>query len=296
MLNKLIISLLPLVPKRIVKHFAKNYIAGESIKEAMDVTKKISEIGGRVTIDVLGEYITSKEQTTKDMRIRLDVIDQITESKLNVTQSIKLTSLGLGLDDIFAFENTKQIVDHANKNNVFIQFDMEDSPFHDRTIQFYKDLRERGYDNIGLVFQSYMRRAENDILGLVDYKPKLRLTKGIYIEPENIAFKSFNEIQDNFKHLLNIIIDNDMYVGIATHDEELITYAQERIQVKNLNEKHYEFQMLLGVREDKRDELIKAGHPLRVYVSFGKDWYGYSIRRFKENPKVAGHVFKAIFS
>lgn len=296
MLNQLIINLLPLVPKRIVKHFAKTYIAGETIDEAIEKTKEIAKIGGRVTLDVLGEYITSKEQTKKDMKIRHEVIDRIAESNMNITQSIKLTSLGLGLDDIFAFRNTKEIIKHAYENDVFIQFDMEDSPFHDRTIQFYKDLTDKGYDNIGLVFQSYMRRAENDILGLVDYKPKLRLTKGIYVEPENIAFKDFKEINDSYKRLLDIILDNKMYVGIATHDDELINYSRDQIIERGLRSDDYEFQMLLGVREDKRDELIGAGHPLRVYISFGKDWYGYSLRRFKENPKVAGHVFKAIFS
>ncbi|MDC1067741.1 proline dehydrogenase family protein [Candidatus Kapabacteria bacterium] len=296
MLNELIIKLLPVVPKPIIRYFANNYIAGETIDEAFEKTQKVLDKGAHITLDVLGEYVTSKDQTLKDMRIRLDVIDRIASTEKNITQSIKLTSLGLGLDDLFAYDNTKQIVKHANENNVFIQFDMEDSPFHDKTIQFYKDLREEGFENIGLVFQSYMRRAENDILSLIDYKPTLRLTKGIYIEPENIAFKTHEEINLNYQNLLHIMLDNDMKVGMATHDEELIQYCISQIEQRNLTEDNYEFQMLLGVREDKRDELISAGHPLRVYISFGKDWYGYSIRRFKENPKVAGHVFKAIFS
>jgi len=296
MLNQFVIRTLPFVPKPIVRYFAKSYIAGEQMLEAMQLGHDLQAKNAMVSIDVLGEYVTSKEQTLADLEIRLKVIEQIKESGLNATESIKLTSLGLGLDDDFCYENTKKIIHHAKEYGVYIRIDMEDSPYHDRTIDIYKKLRNEGYDNVGLVFQACMRRTESDIISLLEYKPSIRLCKGIYLEPEDLAFKDYNEINNNYKKLLDLIFDNEIYVGIATHDEILINYAEELIKSKNIPKDKYEFQMLLGVREDRRDQIITSGHPLRVYVSFGQDWYGYTMRRFKENPKIAGHVLKAIIN
>lgn len=295
MLNQIVLKTLPLVPKSIVRYFAKEYIAGEELREALNVGNMLKERGARVSIDVLGEYVTSKEQTLKDLEIRLEVIEKIKESNLDATESIKLTSLGLGLDDEFCYENTKRIVHHGKEHGVYIRIDMEDSPYHDRTLEIYKRLRDEGYDNVGLVFQACMKRTEEDIMSVIDYKPTIRLCKGIYIEPEDLAYHEFDEINYNYMKLLELLFDNDIFVGIATHDETLIQFAEMKIEEKNISKDRYEFQMLLGVRENKRYELIEKGHPLRVYVSFGEDWYGYTMRRFKENPEIAGHVFYAIF-
>ena len=293
MINKIINLVLPLVPKSIIRHFAKTYIAGETLGEAILTAEKIRKAGARCSIDLLGEYVESKEQTLKDLDLRLAVIDKIKENKLDATESIKLTSLGLGLDDDFCWENTKRIVSYAKENGVYVRIDMEDTPYTDRSLAIYRKLREEGFDNVGIVLQAYLRRTREDILSLLDLKPTIRLCKGIYIEPANLAFQDFNEINQNFKELLELIFENNLYACIATHNSELIEYAEKLILEKNISKDRYEFQMLLGVTEDKRNRLIKGGHPMRIYVSFGEDWYGYSMRRFAENPKIAKHVMRA---
>lgn len=296
MINKLILASLNIVPKPIVRVFANNYIAGETIQDAVDTVKKLEEANCRASIDLLGEYVTSKEQTLKEMDLRYSVIDAIVDNKLKATQSIKLTSLGLGLDEEFCYENTLEIIKRAKNKGVFVRMDMEDSPYHDKTFKIYKRLREDGYDNVGVVIQACMKRAIDDLKMLKEYNASVRLCKGIYVEPSKIAYREFNAINDNYKKLLDYLFDNEMYVGIATHDDILINYALDEIEKRKLSQDKYEFQMLLGVREQKRDEIIKLGHGMRIYVSFGEDWYGYSMRRFKENPKIAGHVFKALFT
>ncbi len=296
MLNQIIIKTLPLIPKSFVHIFAKKYIAGDSLEDAVEVTKKIQGLNGMTTIDVLGEFVTTKNRALHEMEMSSKVLDAIKDHNLRTYLSIKPTSLGLGLDVDFAYDNISYLVDKAKKSGQFVRIDMENSPFTTQTINTYKRLRNSGYDNVGIVFQSYMRRSESDITGLLDYKPSIRLCKGIYNEHKDIAFKQPDEIRNNYKKLLALMLNNGLYSGIATHDEELIRFALDEIKDRNLTNKDYEFQMLLGVRTHRRDELLKAGYPLRVYVPFGKDWYGYSTRRLKENPQMAGHIFRSIFS
>ncbi len=296
MLNQLIIKTLPLLPKSFVHIFAKKYIAGDSIDDAVAVARKIQELNGTTTIDVLGEFVDSKIRALHEMEMSSKVLDAIKEHNLKTYLSVKPTSLGLGLDIDFAYDNISYLVDKARESGRFVRIDMENSPYTTPTIDLYKRLRNNGYDNVGIVLQSYMRRSESDIIGLLDYKPLVRLCKGIYNETADIAFKQPDEIRDNYRKLLTLMLDNGLHVGIATHDEELIEFAIDEINQRNLTEKDYEFQMLLGVRTHRRDELLEAGYPLRVYVPFGEDWYGYSTRRLKENPQMAGHIFKSIFS
>lgn len=296
MLNQLIIKTLPLLPKSLVHVFAKKYIAGDNLEDAVIITKKIQQLNGTTTIDVLGEFVISKNRALYEMEMSSKVLDAISEHILKTYLSIKPTSLGLGLDTEFAYDNISYLVNKAGEYGQFVRIDMENSPFITKTIDIYKRLRNSGYDNVGIVFQSYMRRSEGDIIGLLDYKPSIRLCKGIYNEHEDIAFKQPDEIRNNFKKLIKLTLDNGLHTGIATHDEELIRFALDEINQRNLTEKDYEFQMLLGVRTHRRNELLKAGYPLRVYVPFGKDWYGYSTRRLKENPQMAEHIFKSIFS
>ena len=293
MINKIINLVLPLVPKSIIRHFAKTYIAGETLGEAILTAEKIRKAGARCSIDLLGEYVESKEQTLKDLDLRLAVIDKIKENKLDATESIKLTSLGLGLDYDFCLKNTKKIVSYAKEKGVYVRIDMEDTPYTDRSLAIYRKLREEGFDNVGIVLQAYLKRTREDILSLLDLKPTIRLCKGIYIEPEELAYQKFNEINQNYKELLELMFENNLYACIATHDSELIKHAEKLILQQNISKDRYEFQMLLGVTEEKRDRLIKLGHPMRIYVSFGEDWYGYSMRRFAENPKIAKHVMRA---
>jgi len=295
MLNDLIIKTLPLIPKPLVHIFAKKYIAGDTLGDAIRVTKDFAMMGGMTTIDVLGEFVTSKERALTEREMSREVIESVHKHNLPTYLSIKPTSLGLGIDFDFCVDNVAYLADIAKQYGVFIRIDMENSPYTDNTLRLYKTMRDKGYEKIGFVIQSYMRRSLDWIKNLIDYKPNIRLCKGIYVEPEEIAYKDKEEVRNNFKVILDFMLDNDLYSGIATHDEPLLEYAEETVKSRNLDKSKYEFQMLLGVKENRRDELLGKGHNVRIYVPFGEDWYGYSTRRLKENPEVAGHIFKSVF-
>jgi proline dehydrogenase len=294
--NQLIIKTLPIVPKPIVHIFAKKYIAGDHLQDAVNVTKELEKKGGMTTIDVLGEFVTTKERALHETEMASKVIDAINKNNLPTYLSVKPTSLGLGIDTKFGYENIRGLVEKADKLGIWVRVDMENSPYTTKTLDLYKKLRAEGFNKIGIVIQAYMKRSMDDVKSLLELKPSIRLCKGIYNEDPEIAYKDPDRIRDNYKMLLDLMLDNGLYTGIATHDEELIRYGLEQVTRRSLDKESYEFQMLLGVREDRRDDLLAAGHPLRVYVPFGEDWYGYSTRRLKENPEMAGHVFKSIFT
>lgn len=295
MLNQIIIKTMPWIPKAIIHQVAKKYIAGDTLNDAVRVTKELEQLGGMATIDVLGEFVTTKERALHEMGDSLKVLDAIYENKIAANLSVKPTSLGLGIDEEFGYQNIRNVIEKAAGYNIFVRVDMENSPFTTTTLNLYRRLRSEGFNNTGVVIQAYMRRSEDDIKSLIDLKPSIRLCKGIYKESPEIAFQGKEEVRDNFKKLLNLIIDNDMYVGIATHDEPLIQYGIQEVAKRGLSREQYEFQMLLGVREEKRNDILRKNHRLRVYVPFGTDWYGYSSRRLKENPDMATHIFKAMF-
>ncbi len=295
MLNQLILKTMPYVPKSIVYLFAKKYIAGPKLEDAIRVTKTLMELNGASTIDVLGEFVTTKERAIHEKEMCMKVLDAIVDNKLNTYSSIKPTSLGLGIDFNFGYENIKEHISKAKNLGLFVRLDMENSPYTTMTLDLYRKLREDGLDNVGIVLQAYMRRSYDDVKSLLDYKPNIRLCKGIYVEAESIAFKGFEEVRENYRSLLDLMLDNNLYVGIATHDEALIQYGLDAVKKRNLEKNQYEFQMLLGVRENRRNEILNAGHNLRVYVPFGDDWYGYSTRRLKENPQMVGHIVKSVF-
>ncbi len=296
MINKMIVKTIPLLPKSLVYVFAKKYIAGPELQDAVNVTKELEEKGGMTTIDVLGEFVETKDGALHEKGMCLAVLDAIKEHNLPTYLSIKPTSLGLGIDMDFAYDNISELAAKAKDLGIFMRLDMENSPYTDKTLDTYKRLRKNGFDNIGFVLQAYMKRSEDDIRNMQDYKPNIRLCKGIYNEAPSIAYKDPDKIRENYKKLLRMIFDGGMYPGIATHDEELIRDALNLINEREIKREDYEFQMLLGVRDSRRDEILEEGHRLRVYVPFGEDWYGYSTRRLKENPQMAGHVFKAIFT
>jgi proline dehydrogenase len=186
-------------------------------------------------------------------------------------------------------------VEKAKGINNFVRIDMEDSPFTDKTINLFKRLKN-DFNNVGLVLQAYLKRTTSDVITLNKLGTNYRLCKGIYIEPATIAYKDKQGIRENYLKSLELMFKNGNYVGIATHDEYLINEAYKMIKEMNISKDKFEFQMLLGVREDLRDRINDDGYKIRIYVPFGKDWYPYSIRRLKENPQIAGHIFKNIFS
>ncbi|MDT3741003.1 MAG: proline dehydrogenase family protein [Candidatus Kapabacteria bacterium] len=295
MLNQLVLKTLPFVPKSIVYLFAKKYIAGPLLEDAVKATKQLMEKGGSSTIDVLGEFVTTRERANHETEMCMKVLDAVSINNLRTYSSIKPTSLGLGIDFDFGYSNIAKLVKKAKELGIFVRLDMENSPYTTMTLDLYKKLRDSGFDNVGFVIQSYMRRSMDDVKSLLSYIPNIRLCKGIYVESESIAFKGYEEVRQNYRDLLDLMLDNGLYVGIATHDEALIQYGLDSVKKRNLKKEEYEFQMLLGVRENRRDEILKLGHNLRVYVPFGVDWYGYSTRRLKENPQMVGHIVKSIF-
>ncbi len=297
MLNKLIVTCLPLVPRSIVRRVSRRYIAGDVLQDAIDTTMRLNrEEGAWTTIDVLGEFVEDRGRALHEKGSSRGVLEAISGHDLtNVAGlSLKPTSLGLGLDFDFGYGNIRELVTRARDSGIFVCIDMENSPHTDATLRLYRKLRDEGFTNVGTVIQAMLRRSEKDILSLRDYQPTIRLCKGIYRESRDVAFTDREEVRGNYKRLLRLMLDSGMYPAIATHDDPLIADARAVIAERNLRPDQYEFQMLLGVKESTRRQILQDGHHLRVYVPFGEDWYGYSTRRLKENPAMAGMIAKAV--
>lgn len=292
-LNRAMVATLPIIPKPIIKKFAKRYVAGDALADAVELTNNFNSKGIMSTIDVLGESIKSKDEAIAAKNECLEVLDAIDKNKLNANHSVKPTSLGLGIDYEFCMQNLAEIVKKAYELGQFVRIDMEDSPYTTKTIKLYNDLF-KSYQNCGVVIQAYMRRSMDDVTELVKTGTNFRLCKGIYIEPKEIAYKGRQEIRDNYLNLLRVMFENNCYVGIATHDSFLIEGAMKMIDEFKKKKNEYEFQMLYGVRERLRDNIVSDGHRMRIYVPFGTHWYNYSIRRFKENPYMAVYAIKAL--
>ncbi|MBU3699107.1 MAG: proline dehydrogenase [Candidatus Kapabacteria bacterium] len=294
--NTLVVATLPIIPKRIVKSVAQRYIAGDALSDAVRVTQQLMSKGACSTIDVLGEFVSSRERAVSETASQGAVLDAIRDNGLDSYLSVKLTSLGLDIDRDFAYSNLRMLVERAKSFGLFVRMDMENTPYTDVTLEFYRRLRSEGFENVGVVIQAYLHRSEADIRSLLDYAPSVRLCKGIYVEDASVAIKDPDGIRANYKKLLGILLTGQARVHIATHDESLIVDAERQVAAHRSTGHNVEFQMLLGVREDRRDSLIRGGHRVRIYVPFGDDWYGYSTRRLKENPQVAGYVAKAVLT
>lgn len=293
--NLLIVRLVQLMPKSVVGFFSKKYIAGETLQEAVNFVKKLNAKGIHATMDVLGESVANKDESIQAKKQALEVLDAINKNKLMANISIKPTQMGLAIDEQFAYEQVLELVKKAAEYNNFVRIDMEDSSFIDKTINLYKRIFEQ-YKNVGIVIQAYMKRSYDDVVILNKIGTNYRLCKGIYVEPASIAYKDRQAVRDNYLKILDAIFKDGNYVGIATHDKPLIDAAYKRIKGKNIPKNKFEFQMLLGVREDLRDKINNDGYKIRIYVPFGKDWYAYSVRRLKENPSVAGHIVKSFLT
>jgi len=293
-INKAIVSILPVFPKKIVRIFANKYIAGDKIEDAVKKVKELNSKGIMATMDVLGEAIKNRDEAIKSKQESLEVLDVIEKHNLNSNLSVKLTMIGLNLDYDFCLSLITEIVEYANTKNNFVRIDMEDSSVTESTIKIFETLRKK-YDNVGIVLQAYMRRSEQDILRLNAIGANFRICKGIYIEQEEIAFKKKQEVRDNFLKIIKLALEKKSYTGIATHDDYLVEGSKKIIKEFGLKKEEFEFQMLLGVTENLRDKILNDGYRIRVYVPFGERWYQYSMRRFKENPNVVGAVMKSIF-
>ncbi|MBK8946020.1 MAG: proline dehydrogenase family protein [Ignavibacteriae bacterium] len=293
-INQSIVSFVKVLPKSVVHIFAKKYIAGETLEDAVNVVKQLNSKGIFATLDVLGEAIKTKEEAIHEKEECLRVLNAIDQNKLKANLSIKPTSLGLSIDEDFFYQQLKEVLTKAKELNNFVRVDMEDSPYTSSTIKIFKMVQIE-FDNVGIVVQAYLKRTMDDVNDLNKSKTNYRLCKGIYIEPEEIAYKNKQSVRDNFLNLLEKMFQNKSYVGIATHDEYLVNGAYRIIDDMKLSKDKYEFQMLYGVTEKLRDKINCDGHKIRIYVPYGKKWYAYSIRRMQENPEIAGHIAKSIF-
>ena len=281
LVDRAIARLLPAVPKPVVRVFASRYIAGATLADAVRVAHGLNAAGMKATIDVLGEEITHAEEARTIARAYRDVFAEIEREGLDSNVSVKLTALGLKLSYDLCKDNVREVLDQGR----FVRIDMEDASTTDDTLRLYRELRAEGRENVGVVLQAYLRRTLGDVRALADLKPSVRLCKGIYVEPPSIAYTDPESVRSSFVQCLDALLEAGAYVAAATHDEHLIGTALDRGVP--------EFQMLLGVREERARELIAAGHSVRVYVPFGEYWYGYSIRRLQENPAMAGAIARA---
>ena len=283
-LDRALVRLLPAVPRTVVRRIADRYIAGEELGDAVETVARLNAGGKTATIDVLGEEVGRREEVREITHAYLDAIEAISERGLDSNVSIKPTGLGLLLGYDVARENLEAVVRRAAEVGNFVRIDMEDASTTDDTLRIYRELREDGLDNVGVVLQARLRRTLDDIEAFAELRPNIRICKGIYLEPEEIAFTGFEEIRLNYVRCLEALDSAASFVGVATHDELLISEA------KRVMREPYEFQMLLGVREPLGEQLVRDGARLRIYVPYGRQWYEYSLRRLQENPRIAGYV------
>jgi proline dehydrogenase len=292
--NYLVSKTIMHVPGPIVGYFAKGYIAGSHLDDAVRVTEAFNRQGMLTTIDILGEFIKTKDEARFFQEQCRQILEVIRTKGLQSNLSLKPSQMGLLLDQEFAFQNIRELVKLAQENNSFVRIDMEDVACTDATIDFYRRLRAEFPGHVGTVLQSYLRRTPADIDALADAPMNFRLCKGIYNEKRVHAYKDPFVINRNFIYCLEKLFQKKAYVGIATHDEKLVFESLRLIEQYGLKKEEYEFQMLLGVDEELRQILVDGGHRLRVYVPYGEAWMPYSRRRLKENPMIAQHALKQL--
>ncbi len=293
--DRIISGSLPYIPRILVERAAKPYIAGETADDAMREASRLNQQGFRATMDLLGEHVDRVEQAHQAVDFYMSLLDSIHRRGIDSTVSLKLTQFGLKLNPDDCYLMVESVIRRAAELNNFVRIDMEDSSCTTGTIETFRRLRQK-HSNVGVAIQAYLRRSADDISALEELKPNIRLCKGVYVESANVAFREMNLINRNYLSILDRLLRTGCYVGIATHDEQIVKEAARMIRELKLPSTAYEFQMLLGVNESLRNRIRKDGHPLRVYIPFGSEWYAYSVRRLRENPRIAGYVLKAMLS
>jgi len=285
---------MPLIPKPIVGRVAQRYVAGETMDDAVRTLRTLNAEGAMGTVDVLGEEVHEPSRATAAVGQYLALIDRIQAEGLDANISIKPTMLGLKIDEALCSDNVGRIVAKASEHANFVRIDMEDHSCTDPTLRLYRTVHAAQPRAVGVVLQAYLHRTLGDIRDLLPVAPNIRVCKGIYREPRAIAWHEFETVRANFVAAVDRLLTAGAYVGIATHDRYLVCAAMATVDRLGLDPSRYEFQMLLGVDPELRRIILQAGHRLRVYVPFGRDWYPYSMRRLRENPTVARHVMRAM--
>ena len=293
--NSIVTSALPILPKWFAKPFARPYVAGQTEDDAVTHIRTLNEKGFSATVDILGEHVLTKEEARDITAQYCHLYDRIANESLDCNISIKPTHVGLNISLAEAMSNITTILKKAQEYENFLRIDMENSPFTDQTIEIYRHCKTI-YNNVGMVIQSYLHRSIDDILFLANDQFNSRICKGIYKESEYIAYQNREEIQDNFLKLAKTMATRNAYSAFATHDQELIDRLLDWITTDKVPKDLFEFQVLYGVPMNGRLEaLLGAGYKVRVYVPYGPDWFDYSVRRLKENPKIISYVLKNFF-
>ena len=288
LLDRAIVRALPAVPRSLVQRLSSRYIAGPSLADAQRVVSTLNAQGKTATVDVLGEEITHASEAEGIAGEYVAALEAFERDGLDANVSVKPTGLGLKLEYELCKRNVERVIAAAEPSNRFVRIDMEDSSTTDDTLRLFRELRDEGHARVGPVLQASLKRTVADAESLAG--ASVRLCKGIYVEPEAIQFRDDDEVRASFVRALEALLDGGGYAAIATHDEWLVEQALRLIRERALASDRYEFQMLLGIRAELGDRLVAGGHRLRIYVPFGRKWYEYSLRRLKENPKVAGYI------
>jgi proline dehydrogenase len=295
MINRMLATALPHMPRTLVGKVSSRYIAGENLEDAMNVVQRYNDRGVRATVDVLGEFVDHFAAVEETVQAYLGLLDELDRRQLRAGVSIKLTAFGLLLDAARCREAVTRLVDHAATLGRYVRVDMEDSPVTDATFEIYRAMRAR-YERVGIVIQAYLRRTQADAARLAAEGADVRLCKGIYVEPQAVAWKHPQAVRSNYTRALEILLCGSGHVAIATHDEPLVWDALDLIQRLHIPPERYEFQALLGVAQPLIDTLIEQREPVRIYVPFGKAWFAYATRRLRENPAIVGHVTRDLLT
>jgi proline dehydrogenase len=294
LLDRAIVKVLPAVPRWVVKRLSDRYIAGPELADAVVTVRALNKAGRKATLDVLGEEVATTDEALAIRAEYEQAMATIEEEGLDANVSIKLTGLGLNVDPDLCAESVRALVRIAAGHGRFVRIDMEDSSTTTATLDLYRELRTEGHDNVGIVLQAMLRRTLDDVGELVELRPNVRVCKGIYVEPADIAYQGDEAVRFNFVETMAALWEGGAKVAVATHDDALVAKALELIRERALGLERYEFQLLLGVREELADELVRGGHTVRIYVPYGRKWYEYSLRRLQENPKLAGYVARDV--
>jgi proline dehydrogenase len=293
LVDHLIRASLPLTPPPVVHFFARRYVAGATLDEAVATVRRLQGESCSATVDVLGESVTSRDLAKQAVGEYLSVIEAIVAHGLDANVSLKPTQMGLNIDERFCLDNIAAVLAAAHRRGIFVRIDMEDSPTTDATLRIYRELIARFPGGTGVVLQARLRRTLADAATLSAEGTNVRLCKGIYLEPRPIAYQDREIIRNAYMHALEALLAGRSYVGIATHDEHLVEQSLALIRRLGVTSDRFEFQFLLGVDPELRRIITGAGHKLRVYVPFGSQWYPYSVRRLRENPQIARIGFEA---
>jgi proline dehydrogenase len=294
LIDRALATALPGIPRPVVRHFASRYMAGERLDDAVATVQELNRRDMTATVDVLGEFIKTAEEAEQTVGEYERLLAAIAEHSLDAHISVKLSAIGLELDPDLARANAARLAREAERIGSFMRIDMEHSELTDETIATYRAMREQGIERVGIVIQSYMRRSLSDIRELAPLTPRVRLVKGIYVEPKSVAYTDPGIVNRNYLELMEQLIACGSHVAVATHDRWLVDEALRIVDRHRLEPDQYEFQMLLGVAEELRDQLVAQGHRMRIYVPYGRAWYGYSVRRLRENPSIAGYVARDV--